>query len=291
MMVRRTQSSGLARRSAASHLAALLAIARKEWIIFRRYPSWVMAFVIWPLLYPVGYIFSARALGGPHGSGLTVFNRLTGTSDYLSYIVVGSTMYMWLNFTLWDVGLHLRNEQMRGTLESNWLCPVWRISIMLGSSITKMLIGLFVLAVTFVEFRLVFGVSVVRGNPGLIALILLLVSASIYGIGLAFGSLVLRFQEANALVFLVRGLFMGFCGITYPLQILPSWMQGVAAVLPLTYAIHSIRAVTLSGASIAQIAPDLQWLAGFALVLPMLGYLAFAATERRARRTGSLGHY
>ena len=39
---------------------------------------------------------------------------------------------MWLNLTLWSVGFSLREEQMRGTLESNWLCPVWRISIVLG---------------------------------------------------------------------------------------------------------------------------------------------------------------
>lgn len=285
------QTAALTQRSLSSQFRALAAIARKEWIIFRRYPSWIMVFLIWPILYPCGYIFAARALGGPHGSGVGSFQRLAGTSDYLSYIVVGSSMYMWLNLTLWDVGLHLRNEQMRGTLESNWLCPVWRISIMLGGSFTKLTTAVFFLVVTVIEFRLVFGTNVLRGNVGLVLLILLLVSASIYGIGLAFGSLVLRFREANAMVFLVRGLFMVFCGITYPLQVLPAWMQGVSAVLPLTYAIHAIRAVSLTGASLTGIAPDLEALAIFAVVLPLLGYAAFMATERRARRTGSLGQY
>jgi ABC-2 type transport system permease protein len=277
--------------SAASELHALLAIAHKEWLIFRRYPGWVVAFLIWPVLYPFGYIFSARALGGPHGSGISTFNRLAGTTDYLSFIVVGSTMYMWLNITLWDVGFHLRNEQMRGTLESNWLCPVWRISIMLGSSITKLATALVFLAVTVGEFWLVFHVAVIRGNLGLVILILLLVSASIYGIGLTFGSLVLRFREANAMVFLVRGLFLVFCGISYPLQVLPPWMKEIAALLPLTYAVHAIRAVSLNGATFTQIRPDLQALLVFALVLPLLGYLSFHHTERRARRTGSLAHY
>jgi ABC-2 type transport system permease protein len=93
------------------------------------------------------------------------------------------------------------------------------------------------------------------------------------------------------MVFLVRGLFMVFCGISYPLQVLPAWMQTVAAALPLTYAIHALRAVTLAGATLVQIGPDLAALAVCALVLPALGYLAFAITERRARRTGSLGQY
>ena len=285
------QQTTLVRRSFISELQALLAIARKEWIIFRRYPSWVMAFFIWPVLFPVGYIFTAKALGGPSGAGFEAWSALSGTTDYLSYIVVGTTMYMWLNVTLWDVGFQLRNEQMRGTLESNWLCPVWRISIMVGSSITKLGTMLFFLAVTAIEFRLFFGVRLVGGDPKLVLLILVLVIGSIYGIGLAFGSLVLRFKEANAMVFLVRGVFLVFCGISYPLEVMPGWMREVAAVLPLTYAIRAIRSVTLTGADFAEIRPDLEKLAIFAVVLPILGYLAFQVTERRARRTGSLGQY
>lgn len=281
----------LVRRSLASELRALLAVTRKEWIIFRRYPSWIMAFLIWPVLYPFGYIFTARALGGPNGSSVATFRAVSGTSDYLSYIVVGSTLYMWLNITLWDVGFQLRNEQMRGTLESNWLCPVWRISIVLGGSIAKLGTALFFLAVTITEFRLIFGIQLLQGNPWLLVLILLLVIGSIYGIGLAFASLVLRFKEANTMVFLVRGIFLVFCGITYPLSVLPTWMRNVAAALPLTYAIRAIRSVILAHASFGAIRPDLEKLALFAIALPVVAFGAFQLTARRARRTGSLGQY
>ena len=114
---------------------------------------------------------------------------------------------------------------------------------------------------------------------------------TIHGIGIAFASLVLRFKEANALVFLVRGIFMIFCGITYPSAVLPVWMQSVAAALPLTYAIRDIRAVVLANATLADILPDLAILAGFAVAMPVLGYGLFYLTERRARRVGDLGQY
>ena len=108
---------------------------------------------------------------------------------------------------------------------------------------------------------------------------------------MVFGSLVIRFKEANALVFLVRGIVMVFAGTAYPLAVLPGWMQGVAALLPLTYAIRDVRAVVLAGATFADIGADLARLALFALILPVLGVAAFAFTERRARRTGALGQY
>jgi ABC-2 type transport system permease protein len=84
---------------------------------------------------------------------------------------------------------------------------------------------------------------------------------------------------------------MIFCGITYPIAVLPGWMQGVAAALPLTYAIRDIRAVALAGATFADIRSDLFILAAFALVTPAIGYTIFYLTERRSRRTGDLGQY
>jgi hypothetical protein len=59
----------------------------------------------------------------------------------------------------------------------------------------------------------------------------------------------------------------------------------------LTYAIAAMRAVVLSGASGADVRTDLGMLALFAAILPVFGYGAFRATERRARRTGALGNY
>jgi ABC-2 type transport system permease protein len=278
-------------RTFGSELRAVWAIARKEWVIFRRYPSWVLAVFIWPVLFPFGYIFTAKALGGPDGAALATFRSLTGTDDYVGFIVVGSVLWMWLNMTLWDVGMYLRNEQMHGTLESNWLCPTWRVSLMLGGALTKLLISLLFLTISLLEFRLIFGVRLAGGDVGLAVLVLLLVIPTIHGIGIAFASLVLGFKEANAMVFLVRGVFMIFCGITYPIAVLPAWMQGVAAALPLTYAIRDIRAVILANATLADIQSDLMALAIFAVVMPALGYALFYLTERRARRAGDLGQY
>jgi ABC-2 type transport system permease protein len=220
-----------------------------------------------------------------------VFGQLTGTTDYVAYMVIGTVLWMWLNVTLWDVGFFLRNEQMRGTLESNWLCPTGRISIMLGACLTKLVTSLTLLACTVIEFKLFFNVDLVQGNVGLLLLIFLLVIPSIYGLGLAFASLVIRFREANAMVFLVRGIFMIFCGITYPLAVLPGWMRGVASLLPLTYAIRGTRAVILAGASFADVLPDLLMLGVFAVVMPCLGYIAFRLAERRSRRIGVLAQY
>ena len=225
------------------------------------------------------------------GRALAAFSALSGTTDYVSYVILGTAIWTWLNITLWDVGFSLRGEQMRGTLESNWLCPVWRLNLMLGASLTKMLTSTLFLVITVIETWLAFGIWMLQGNVALILLFLVLVMPSIYGIGLAFASLVIRFREANTMVFFVRGIFMIFCGMTYPLEVMPDWMQKAAAWLPLTYAVRGIRRVALTGATWSDVAPDLLRLAAFAIILPLIGYTAFHLVERRSRQTGVLGQY
>lgn len=276
--------------SLAAHWRALSAVIRREWIVFKRYPSWIIALVIWPIIFPAAYVLSARALAGPDGSGLAIFNQATGTSNYLGFIAIGTTVWMWQNVVLWNVGLALRNDQLHGTLETNWMSPTWRFSFLLGSSVTQLVSMFMFLVISGLEFALLFGVRY-EGNLLLVILMLLAAIPSIYGLGFAFASLVITLKEASAFVFLVRGIIMIFCGITFPLSVLPNWMQGVAALLPQTYIIRGIRNAALNGADFQTLLPDLVALLIFGVIWLSIGYLTFNWMERRARQTGAIGQY
>lgn len=274
----------------ASDLRAFGAVVRREWTIFRRYPSWIIALLIWPLIFPMMYILTARALAGPDGSGLAVFMKTTGATDFIGYIVIGTTVWMWQNIVLWDVGFALRNEQMRGTLESNWLSPTWRFSYLLGQSGPQIISMMMFITITAIEFGFLFNVKL-NGSVWMIFLMMLAAIPSIYGLGFAFASLVITVKEANAFVFLIRGLVMIFCGITFPISLLPGWMQSIANWLPQTYLIHGMREAAFSNAGFSELLPDLIPLVGFGIFWLTVGYFTFLWMERRARRTGAIGQY
>ena len=80
-------SQSLGKPGVLSDIRALFAVIRREWTIFTRYPSWIIALFIWPLIFPMMYILTARALSGADGSGLTVFTQTTGMTSYIGYIV------------------------------------------------------------------------------------------------------------------------------------------------------------------------------------------------------------
>jgi ABC-2 type transport system permease protein len=280
----------LGRANLLTALQALGAVMKREWMIFLRYPSWVISLFIWPIIFPLSYVLTAQALSGRDGSGMAQFQAATGLHDYIGYIAIGTTIWMWQNVVLWNVGFSLRNEQLRGTLESNWLSPTWRFAYLLGSSAPQLLSMLMFLAVSAIEFALFLGVRF-QGSLWLVLLTILAAIPSVYGLGFAFASVVITAKEANAFVFLVRGMVMIFCGITFPVSILPDWMQPVAAWLPQTYIINAMRSAALSTDGLSAIAGDLKILALFGLFWLTVGYLLFNWMERRARRTGAIGQY
>lgn len=271
-------------------MRVLLAVARKELLLVVRYPTWAVGLLVWPVLFPAAYVFSGRALAGPAGEGTAVFEQVAGTGDYIGYTLLGATLWMVLNVALWDLGSHLRQEQWRGTLESNWVSPSSRIVLLAGAAMVQTVVSVVLVAVTLFELRVLYGL-VIRGSLVMVTLLVLLSAFAVTGLGLVFASLVLRVKETEALVYFVRGLFTVFAGITFPIEVMPGWMQAVSRVLPLTYAIRSLRGVALAGWGWEQVRADALVLAGFGAASLVLGLWVFRIVERAASRSGSLAHY
>jgi len=106
-----------------SNARAFWATAKRELLIRCRYPDWLVAMLLWPILMPTFTVFATQALAGPDNSGGEIFAEIAGTSDYIGFVFIGIVMWSWLNTVLWQVGATLRTEQRRGTLESNWGDP------------------------------------------------------------------------------------------------------------------------------------------------------------------------
>jgi ABC-2 type transport system permease protein len=271
-------------------MSAMIAVVRRELLVFSRYPTWILSMVIWPVLFPLIYLLGSRALTGPGGEGLPAFVRAAGTDNVRGFIVIGTTAWMWLNITLWSVGTSLRNDQVRGTLEGNWLTPTPRFALLLGTAASQALLSVLFLVVSFANFALLLGIRFEADLLGALAILAASVPW-IYGLSIAFAALVLRFKEANAMVYIVRGVFMVFAGISFPLSVLPGWMRAAAAYLPLTHTIEGARAALLTGAGFSELRASLTFLIWSGVVLLALGYVSFQAVDRIVRRQGSVGHY
>jgi ABC-2 type transport system permease protein len=272
-------------------LRAFGAAARKEWRLLRRYPTLFMGFLFWPIILPLSYVLQAQAFAGDNRAAADAFLARTGTLQVAGFLFLGWAAYMWISMILWGPGTTLRTEQVRGSLEAVFMTPASRLVIIFGPAVSQVIWALWMFGVVGLAIWLIFGVPLTALTILRALIVILLAVPALYGLGALFASVVLRFGEVSALVQAVRGIFTVFCGMTFPIVILPEWARAIALALPPTYLIGGLRQVVLAGASLSELLPDLAVLLTGGLVLCALAVVAFRRTERYARRGGTLAQY
>ena len=277
--------------SVAADLRAFGAAALKEWRLLRRYPTLFVGFLFWPIALPLAYVYQARGYAGDSQAALDAFAQRAGTTEVAGFLFLGWAAYMWISMILWGPGTALRTEQVRGSLEALFLTPASRLVILFGPVVSQVVWAVWMFGIVAATMAFVFGVEIAAASALRALAVVGLAVPALYGLGALFASLVLRFGEVSALVQAVRGVFTVFCGMSFPIVVLPEWGRAVALALPPTYLIGDLRRVLLSGASLVDLVPSLAILLALGLLLCGLAIVAFRRTERHARRGGSLAQY
>ncbi|MDI6618732.1 MAG: ABC transporter permease [Clostridiales bacterium] len=268
----------------------VMAVAKKELAQMTRYPTWIIQFIVWPLIFPLIYILSAVGMAGPQKSGLAAFDSVAGTRNYMGFIVIGTMVWMWVNTVMWNFGTFLRDEQMRGTLESNWLCPIKKVDFLIGGASFSMIVSVLLTLVSVIEYRFVYGIHFTGSVLSWILSFSVMIPG-VYGLGTMFASLVLWVKETGAAVQLVRGSIMILCGITFPAAIMPGWMQFIAKFMPFTFGISATRTIMINGGSILDALADMLICLGEGFIYMIIGRLCFTAVENKVRNSGSLERF
>ncbi len=263
----------------------------KEWRLLRRYPTMFIGFLFWPIALPLFYVMQARGYSGDSQAAMDAFAQRSGTVEVAGFLFLGWAAYMWISMILWGPGTALRTEQVRGSLEALFMTPVSRLVILFGPVVSQVVWALWMYAVVGGTITLVFGVEVGLAAALRAVVVIAVAVPALYGLGALFAAVVLRFGEVSSLVQGVRGIFTVFCGMSFPIIVLPEWGRAVALALPPTYLIADLRRVLLTGAELGSMLPDLSVLLALGLALCGLAVVAFRRTERYARRGGSLAQY
>ena len=143
------QIESLTQPSLMTQLRALFIIARKDWKVFWRYPLNAVSMIFQPIIWLTPIYFMGKAFSS-NGQALG-FAAYSGTSDYMSFILIGTVLSNFILTVFWGMGYALKNDMDAGVMESNWLTPIPRLLILVGRSLTN----LFVTAVTSIGMLVV----------------------------------------------------------------------------------------------------------------------------------------
>ncbi|MEM0171961.1 MAG: hypothetical protein QXV57_05315, partial [Thermoproteota archaeon] len=103
-------------RSLILDLKVSTSTAKKELLINFRYSLWVIFWAVMPVFWLTPMIFQGEALIG--GRSSSSFATLAGNADFITFNIIGSSLYAYVMSALWGMGLSLRREQWSGTLET-----------------------------------------------------------------------------------------------------------------------------------------------------------------------------
>lgn len=238
------------------------------WIEPRNYFG--MKFVV-PLLQMAFFAYVAKNAGG---------------DEAMSYAVVGNMVQLCAFTSVLGMSMAVGMERFFGTLPLLLVTPTSRFALFMGRSgiyvldgVTSTLVGLFYAAV-------VFDVDFSQADPFLLVLIFFITSFALSGFGLLIGSLSLYTREVVAVANAAYFALLIICGVNFPVTELPSVLQSVSKILPLTYGIEATRKV-VSGASFYEVQSLIGAEILFMVVLIIVGYFFFKYFEQKAKKAGT----
>jgi ABC-2 type transport system permease protein len=209
---------------------------------------------------------------------------------YFGFLVVGVLAFSFLTTAVNAVSGAIGSGIATGTLEA-MLSTRARLPSLVAGLVGYGFAWTAVRAALTIVMAVLLGVRLSAEHSGIALLILLLIVASYFAIGLMAAALVLAFRTTGPLpqvVLLLSGLLGG---VYYPTSVIPSWIQSVSAAVPLTYGLRALRRVWLDGVAFREVVPDVLMLSGMAIMLLAVGVGAFLLGMRHARRAGTLAQY
>jgi ABC-2 type transport system permease protein len=282
------QTHPLSQPTLFSHLRALMAVTRKDWKQYWRYPLNAVSQMLQPLIWitPVYFMGLAFSVNGKAEG----FAQYSGTTDFMSFILLGTVLESFINAVFWGMGYALKNDMDSGVMESNWLTPIPRLLFLVGHSVTNLVVTAIVSMGMLFFGGLIFGFHV-TGDIWAAFQPILPMMIGLYGFGFAFAAVVLLMREANALVDISSFLVQIFSGTNFPVNALPRFLLPVALALPLAYGLDAVRAHLIGTTTILSLPLEMLLLVVFMFVMLWIGSAAFRSLERRVRRLGTLGQH
>ncbi len=264
----------------------------KTVIEYSRYPVAFVAMFAQIFLIVFMFIFATAAFMAP-GSGLTSQGTFAGVMIY------GLVTNLLLTFTLWEVGFSIREEQVRGTLESLYLSPARKFANLVSRIfIVLMWTGAMCVFAVIIVGLIVGGLPF--ENVVLAAVVLVFSISGFLGIGFIFAGLTIKLKEsAQLLVNFFQFFFMIFSAQFFPFSALrtvsPAIVDYVSAWLPVSYCVDAFRSLLIGlPAGYPELAPlgvEIVIVVLFGIVSPIVGYIIYKRAEWSARKRGNLGEY
>jgi ABC-2 type transport system permease protein len=209
------------------------------------------------------------------GIGSTALQQTFGTTSYFSFMSVGMVSFIVL-FTCMFSGMSIVWDRRLGILNKLLSTPVARGSILMSKVFNSVIRSLMQAAIVL-GFAFALGLTV---GPDFNPVNLLGVFAAVFLLCIGLSSIFIliairstNWQTQTAVMNLLNLPLLFASNALFPTSIMPSWLQAVANVNPVSYATEASRILILDPLNVSMLITDFAVLGVFAVVFSAIGIL------------------
>jgi len=284
--VRAETSASTLRRNA----SAMLAATRARLLIISRYPGQLFTDILVPIVLAAMPILLGRSTGGD--AAAQTFAQNTGTTNYVGYMMIGSSVFGIVSMSFWHIANWLRWEMETGTIESLYMTPTNRPWIAGGTGIYSVSRSVISALISYIAGSWIFGENPFQGEMLLAFGFVLVGLLPLFGMTLLFGALVIKLKQANAIINLMQWGINFVMGVYFPITVLPPLLRFFSFIFPPTWMTNGVRSALLGvGFFFGEWYQDMAVLWVFMVLAPLFGIWVFQKIETGIRRSEGVGKF
>jgi len=264
-----------------TEMVAVWGYVQRNYFLTKRYFMWEVVWLVYVTINAMAITFI--------GAGVEASGGTVDTQFLMTYLLVGALLWNYLSMLFDVLSETVSWERWEGTIEYTFMSPSSRITHLLGMGFYAVVYGILQTALTLGVCMAFFDLDLSNANYWGALLVLAVASVSLVGFGVVAAVLPLLSPEKGQQVsYIVSSVLLLVSGVYYEVSVLPEWMQAIATVSPVTYALEGSRAALQDGAGIAELWESIRVLIVMGVVFVPLGLFVFHLGERYAKKTGKL---
>lgn len=193
--------------------------------------------------------------------------------DYIAPALL-ATLALFFSFLL--TGISFLRERSQGTMERLMASPVSRFDVVVGY-----LFGFFIFALLQTLIIVLFTIYVLgvqyHGDLWQIFVFQIVIIAGAVNLGIFISTFARNEFQMVQFIPLIIFPQIFLCGVIWPVEQMPNYLQWLSKILPLTYGVEGLRNIMLAGQSLLDVGFELAVLVGFAITMSIIA----AITLRR----------
>jgi len=238
-------------------------------------------FLILGLIYFIGKTLGSKPLPAlePYGG------------NFLAFLLIGIALTDCAGVSLLTFAREIREGQLTGTLEATLLSPVRLPAILICTSLWSYFFSVIRFVLYLGIGAVLYGVSLQHANLPAAAILFLLTILCFMGIGILWAAIVMVVKRGDTIITTLGYTVLLLGGVLFPSAVLPSWLQKLAALVPLKHALDGMRLALLVGTPLSELNGIMFKLGIFTAVLLPAGFVAFHIAIQMAKQNGSLTEF